>query len=390
VNVADRGSPPAAPHREHTTTALPLLGAWTLLVVYASLFPFEGWLWPQALPSPRVLALPWPAWRDRFDDAANLLGYLPFGMLACAASLRRGRSPARAIAGAVAAAALLSYGVEVLQSFLPTRVPSLKDTAFNVTGAAIGAAAAAVLVAAGVIEPWRRLRERWFDRRSGFALTLLMLWPVALLYPAPVPLGLGHVWGELTNLAADIVAGTPLAERFDAWIESLQQPVGQLSTEHELAIVALGLVGPCLMAYALTSFPRMRLALAAGALLLALCVTTLSIALSFGPDHALAWFTPGVLGGLAAGAAVAVACIALPIRAAAGAASVGLALLIAAVASAPPDPFYASFLSTWEQGRFVRFHGVAQWVARVWPFLALAWLLPRALAGRRAGARSEK
>ena len=34
-------------------------------------------------------------------------------------------------------------------------------------------------------------------------------------------------------------------------------------------------------------------------------------------------------------------------------------------------------LQGWEQGRFVRFHGLAQWVGWLWPYAAMAWLLGR-------------
>ena len=53
---------------------------------------------------------------------------------------------------------------------------------------------------------------------------------------------------------------------------------------------------------------------------------------------------------------------------------VGLVILVHA---APADPYYALSLQGWEQGRFVRFHGVAQWVGWLWPYAALAWLLAR-------------
>ncbi len=374
VNEGERGT---------ATTALPLLWAWTFLVVYASLFPFEGWLLPQGLPPLRLLSLPWPTWRDRFDEVANLLGYLPFGALACAVALRRGRGATRALTQAVIGAAVLSYGVEVVQHLLPTRVPSLKDTAFNITGASIGAVAASVLGRSGLIQPWERVRDRWFGRRSAFALALLLLWPVALLVPLPVPLGLGHVSGPLTELVSALVEGTPVAPQVDAWIDSIHQPSGQPSAGGEGAAVALGLLCPCLLAFALTPNVRRRAVLAAGALLLALVVTTLSTLLGFGPDHALAWLTPSVGVGLVVGVAAAAACLALRERVAAVAALAALVTLVVLLARAPSDPYYAEFLSTWEQGRFVRFHGVVQWLAWVWPFAAIVWLLPRAAGLRR-------
>ncbi len=365
------------------TTALPLLWAWGFLVVYASLFPFEGWVLPQGLAPQRVLALPWPIWRDRFDEVANLLAYVPFGGLACAASIRRGRSLPRALATAVLGALALSYGVEVAQVLMPSRVPSLKDTAFNVAGATVGAAAAVVLAHSGLVEPWQRVRDRWFEYRSPFAQALLLLWPVALLAPAPVPLGLGHVWDEMMRVLSDAVSGTPLANGVHVWIEAMESRTSEPTFLGEAAIVALGLAGPCVLSFALAATTKHRALLAAGGLALAVSVTTLSTALSFGPEHALAWLTPQVGAGLLAGVAATGACLGLPGRVAAAASTAALALMVLLVARAPADPYYAEFLSTWEQGRFVRFHGVAQWLAWAWPFAAIVWLLPRALQLRR-------
>jgi len=55
--------------------------------------------------------------------------------------------------------------------------------------------------------------------------------------------------------------------------------------------------------------------------------------------------------------------------------------LVVRVHGAPTDPYFAASLQGWEQGRFVRFHGVAQWLGWLWPYAAMAWLLAR--AGRR-------
>jgi hypothetical protein len=56
-----------------------------------------------------------------------------------------------------------------------------------------------------------------------------------------------------------------------------------------------------------------------------------------------------------------------------------LALLVALVAQAPEDPYFAASLAGWEQGRLVRFHGMAQWVGWLWPYAAMAWLLARVM-----------
>ena len=57
------------------------------------------------------------------------------------------------------------------------------------------------------------------------------------------------------------------------------------------------------------------------------------------------------------------------------------------VARAPADPYFAQSLQAWEQGRFIRFHGAAQWVGWIWPYAALVYLLARLAAREPAGRR---
>ena len=105
--------------------------------------------------------------------------------------------------------------------------------------------------------------------------------------------------------------------------------------------------------------------------------TTLSTALNFGPEHAFAWITPGTLAALALGSGLALLLALLPRRVAAGLGLVLLTALAALVAQAPEDPYFAQSLQAWEQGRFIRFHGAAQWVGWLWPYVAMAYLLAR-------------
>jgi hypothetical protein len=124
--------------------------------------------------------------------------------------------------------------------------------------------------------------------------------------------------------------------------------------------------------------------MALGALALAFGGMTLSTLLNFGPRHALAWIGPATLPGLGLGLAGALLATALPRRLVVGIALVVLTGLVVGVAQAPDDPYFAQSLQAWEQGRFVRFHGLAQWVGWLWPYLAMAWLLSR-LGARREG-----
>jgi hypothetical protein len=57
-----------------------------------------------------------------------------------------------------------------------------------------------------------------------------------------------------------------------------------------------------------------------------------------------------------------------------------LAALVAVLAQAPADAYFAQSLQGWEQGRFIRFHGAAQWVGWLWPYAAMGYLLGRVAA----------
>ena len=363
----------------YRSTALPLALAFAALVVYASLYPFSGWRWPAPLEGAGLLRLPWPPWRDRFDEAANLVGYLPLGALLFGAVVRSGGSAVSGLAMALAGSAVLSFTVEVAQNFLPTRVPSLKDCAYNVAGALVGALLAAMLFEVGWVDRWHALRERWFARHSAFAIVLLLLWPIGLLFPAPVPLGLGQVWGEVRALVDAAFESTPWAEDVAAWLGEAGDATAmpELTRAHELLTIALGLAAPCLVAFATTRAGWHRLTLVAGATLLAVAVSTLSTALNFGPQHALAWWSPMTWRALAIGAALALAAVGTSPRLAAGLGLAALTALVVLVAQAPTDPYYAASLQDWEQGRFIRFHGLAQWIGWLWPYGAIVWLLAR-------------
>jgi type IV secretory pathway TrbD component len=173
------------------------------------------------------------------------------------------------------------------------------------------------------------------------------------------------------------VAGVPWAEPLDALLQSPAAGLGALSPQAEWMVTALGLLAPCLVAYVVTPQGWRRLGLALGALTLGVAAMTLSTALNFGPQHALTWIGPRTLPALATGLALALACLALPARVVCG---VGLMVLVAMatmVSQAPADPYLTQSLKAWEQGRFVRFHGLAQWLGWLWPWLAMAWLLAR-------------
>jgi VanZ family protein len=361
----------------HTTATTPLAWACALLVLYASLYPFSGWRWPPGHGLTGLLELPWPPWRDPFDLWANLLGYAPLGWLLAIALRARRISSAAALALAALIAAAGSYAIEVTQNFLPGRHPSAKDWAMNTLGAALGAMLALLLRRLRPAHHWTWLRERWFVPHSGGAMALLSLWPLALLYPTPLPLGLGQLGDKLREGTLWLTEGVAWAQPVREWLHSSAAAPTHLSPASEGLAIALGLFGPCMLAYAVARHGVHRLLLSLGAALTAAATMTLSALLNYGPQHAAGWLTAATLPALAGALSASLALAAAPRRVACGLALMALAGSLVLVSQVPADPFFALNLQAWEQGRWVRFHGVTQWVGLLWPYVAMAWLLRR-------------
>ena len=121
---------------------------------------------------------PLPRYWSGFDVAINVLGYMPLGFLWALALSGARRSPRLF---AIVIAALLSWVMEALQTYLAPRVASNVDWGLNTLGAMLGVGFAWAAEALGVMRGWQRWREGRFDAGSGFALGLLVLWPLALL-----------------------------------------------------------------------------------------------------------------------------------------------------------------------------------------------------------------
>ena len=369
--------PPAA----RRSSALPLALVYGALLVYASLYPFQGWRWPPGAVWHDLLRLPWFDAHGHFDEISNALGYLPMGLLLTVLACRRGvRLPAAFLLG-WALPGVGSYLLESAQHFVPDRVPSARDWALNVFGAALGAGAAALIVASGSLRRWERMRARWFEPDSALALALLVLWPFGLLFPAPVPLGMGDVFDALQLTLTDILrdAGWPESAAAFAPRPASRVAMGPLA---EASCIALGLLGPILLALSVTRTRGRRVVVVLGAAPLAAAAMALSTALNFGPQHAWAWLLPGAVPALGVATLIGLVVAAMGPRPAGALALVALAALVGLVSQAPSDPYYAASLQGWEQGRFIRFHGLAQWIGWLWPYLAMAWLLAR-LASRR-------
>ncbi|HWI83755.1 VanZ family protein [Ramlibacter sp.] len=369
---------------KHKTSAWPLSQAYVALIVYASLYPFAGWR-DQGIAPWEFLRSPWPKYWTGFDVAANAMGYAPLGFLLALSFLRRGSprfAPSNrtmAIVVAVVAAAVLSLLMEALQTYLPSRVASNLDFGLNGAGALAGALLAAGLERLGAIDRWSRFRVRWFVEDARGALVLLALWPFALLFPAAVPLGLGQVFERLEGALTEWLMDTPFLE----WLPVRDIELQPLVPGAELVCVALGALVPCLLGYSVVRTFGRRAVFAVFTVLIGIGATALSAALSWGPSHAWAWLSLPVRLGLGIGLVLALVLIVMPRRGCAALVLLALMLHLTLLNQAPASAYFAHTLQTWEQGRFIRFHGLAQWLGWVWPYAVLLYVLLRLSAPDR-------
>jgi VanZ family protein len=368
--------------QHHKSIALPLALVYAVLIVYASLYPFADWR-DQGIAPWAYLAAPWSRWWTGFDFGINVAGYMPLGFLGALAILRsRPATPAmRAVALATALGAAVSFTLETLQSYLPARIPSNVDLGLNALGTFAGAALAAALDRSGVVAYWQRMRSNWFVEDARGGLVLLALWPAALLFPAAVTFGLGQVFERIESAISQWLLDTPFID----WLPVRQFELQPLAPGVELLCVMLGALVPCLLGFLVTRSMGRRLVLLALILLAGVAVTALSSALSYGPQHAWAWLSVAAQAGIAAAAVAGILLVPAPRRLCGALLLVALIGHLSLLNQAPESAYFAQTLATWEQGRFIRFHGLAQWLGWIWPFATLVYVLMALSSRSRSG-----
>lgn len=329
--------------------------AYTVLVVYASLHPFSGWRDSGAAVLDFLVA-PWPRYVTGFDLTINVLAYLPLGFLWSAAWQRRFSSRSSVLAASLIGI-ILSLGMETVQNYLPSRVPSNLDLACNSLGAFVGALLGArygqTLLSGGRLHVQR---QRWVlaGPAGDAGLILLSLWLLTQLNPETLLFGNGDL-RQLLDLEdlSDFDVG-----RFSR-IEAVIAAANTL---------AVGFMTSCLLR-------RRQLVLVVALLLGGLAVHTFAHALLISPQEALRWATPGNRSGLLVGILLLLPCLGLP--PALRRVMAGSALLFATVLVnlAPTNPYLTQAAQAWWQGHFLNFNGLTRLTSMLWPFLALPWLL---------------
>ena len=360
------------------TSAWPLSQICVALIVYASLYPFEHWR-DQGIWTWSFLSAPWPQYWLGFDVAANVLGYAPLGFFLTLSAMRMGWH-GRVIVVSTLAAAFLSLTMEGLQSYLPERVPSLPDFLLNTLGALLGATMANALEQLGLLHRWSQFRARWFVRDAHMALVMIAVWPAALLFPVAVPLGLGQVWERVEDTLTSFFDATP----FEDWIPLRSFELEPLLPGAELVCVMLGLLVPCLLGIAVIREASQRLLYLLFVTSLAFGMTALSSTLTYGPLHAWTWLGTPVMLGLSFGFVTALVFSLASARTAWAFLLLAVLVQQSVLNQSPESAYFAQTLQTWEQGRFVRFHGLVQWLGWLWPYGVLTLALSRLTRERSA------
>jgi glycopeptide antibiotics resistance protein len=187
---------------------LPVLLLVTAFIVYGSLYPWQ--FHAARIPgSPlEILLSSWSLDFNRYelrDIAVNLVLYIPFGA-SCYLWLIR-RPLWLKLSVPVGLAALLSSSIEMIQLFDAKRVCSMIDVLTNVTGAAIGIAAASRFRARVAIRPG-----------AGGPLFLLACWVGALLFPFMPDLSTHHLIGKLAGFSAPSFSPVPVFSALVMWL----------------------------------------------------------------------------------------------------------------------------------------------------------------------------
>jgi len=334
--------------------------AYAALIVFASLHPFSDWR-DSGLSPFAFLDAAWPRYWTAFDLTTNVLVYLPLGFLL---ALAMDRLPGRwtpAIA-ALLLGAMLSFCLESLQTWLPSRVASNLDLACNSLGAGIGA----------LLAWWQG--ERFFDRVSQMhrhllapiphaelGLVLIGMWLLTQLSPETILFGAGDL-----RYLLEITPAVPYAAPSFFAIET-----GIIVCN----TITIGLITRTLLAERNSPYLALSVFFA-----VALSIRTLAAAILVDPLQALVWLTPGAGLGLMIGGGILSIMLLLP--ALWRIALAGLALMAGAVLVnlAPPNPYSEIAMAAWRQGHFLNFNGLTRLASSIWPFLALPYLM---VLGRR-------
>jgi len=346
----------ATPSRVHLRTYL--AAGYALFIMYASLSPFSGWQ-EQGLEFSAVLAFPLLQQYTWFDAAANLLGYLPFGLL-LGLALRARFNLSWTVLLATLGGIVLSAMMEYAQMYMPVRISSSLDLLANSCGTLAGA----ILAVSIAPREWFALhltywRMHFFHGSGGvdFGLALVALWMFAQINPS-LPM-LGNVFiSEVARVPFVVVQPEPFN-----WMESMA------------ALLNLLMLGMLLL-----TLLRIRRHVVS-ILLLVLCAVAVAkftaAAILLKSWALLLWLNGEALLGIFSGVLLLIAVSRLSrTQLLKCAALVALSYwVLAHWILDSGEPSAAMRLYQWNYGHLLNYNGLSQTITLVFPFLMLGYLL---------------
>lgn len=346
------------PHRLHwpdmpMPTVRMACVAYVLIIVYASLFPFNFGVAVGADIFDWVLA-PIPKYITSFDIFTNILGYVPLGFLLVFAVYPNIKDY-KALIFSLIVGLLLSGFMEALQTWLATRIPSNVDWWANIFGVGVGA-----LLAIPLGPRWlsgsvfHRKRYEWFGHRSS-GILLLMAFPLAQIYPQSAWLAMGD-WGQIFSDSLN-------------WSSAINYFALEMGTT-ALAWIAVALT------FALSMKDGApRLIVICLALIFSIVLKSLFNGMQFGADKTFAWLTPAAFWGVTLGSVMLAWLLQCSRRWLIYVALIALGAMLVLVNFLPQNPYYLNSLREWKQGRLIHFNYLMSWLSWFWPIGAILSLL---------------
>ena len=325
--------------------------AYVLLIIYASIFPFNFNASVGALFLDWVFA-PIPKYITSFDIFTNILGYLALGFLAVFAAYPRLKGH-QALLFAILLGGFLSAGLESLQTWLSTRIPSNVDWLANTSGVMIGA-----LLAISLDPRWlsggafHRKRIEWFGLRSSGIL-------LALAFP----------WAQIYPQSAWLAMGSLISDRSILWTSTFNFATIEIATTMAAWIFS----GACIALAMRDGAPKIRLVM--GVLLSAVMIKGLFSGMQFGVEKSFSWLTQPALWGMIFSSILLISALQVRRGWLYLIAIFSLSAMLFLVNFFPQNPYYLVTIQEWRQGRLIHFNHLMLWLAWIWPIAATLSLI---------------
>jgi VanZ family protein len=354
----------------------------TAAIAYLSLYPLTGW----QLRQPSVFAFlsqGFPRYYSQADLVSNVAAYVIFGLLFALGWGRRRPAWLPALLAAVAGA-LLSLGLEAMQSYLPSRVPSMLDFSANAAGAALGGAI-------GALVGYFRIRPRAGpmpasrqDYEQGLAIgwVLVVVWVITQLPTQRLLFSTG-------NLQAWLPQALPrFLERLPDTLPRLDQLLPEsLRSAHETVVVATMICILGVLVMDLVRSAGWRMAWIGGLAAAALGLRVLSSPPFQSSQRLLVWLTSGAQAGLLIGALMLYLIGAFHRRTRLWIGIVLVVLGLMLVNISPADPFFQTTQSSapgvLTPSMTPSLRSLISAIGAWWPMMTMAYFAIRLAASRR-------